>query len=237
MEPGPHPLFLIPKPAFRSTDAVWFSKSPVDVNTLMEYTKDMVSDLSGTNMKAITNKSGRGVGITRMVEAGVPTALAMTHTGHRDAKSSSKYDQSSAQAKNWALQRIVAGETSTGKKLRYDDVLREEMKKSEIENSKSVEIVCYDDAKGFSTVLLGVLSRDELSRQNQVNQADRCGYTITDTWTDSYKCLKLKIPDNRFVCSASSFIVHPQEKNSGSTNCVSSGESSAGDGGGVSLRA
>ncbi|KAL3682593.1 hypothetical protein R1sor_000615 [Riccia sorocarpa] len=119
------------KTKFKNSDAVWFCKSPVGVNTLRDYMKNMVKDLPGTNVKAITNKSGRGLGITRMVEAGVPTLVAMGQTGHPDPKSFDKYDRSSEHAKNRVIQRIVSGEISHGRKLKFSDVFHEELEKTE----------------------------------------------------------------------------------------------------------
>ncbi|KAL3685410.1 hypothetical protein R1sor_003432 [Riccia sorocarpa] len=126
-EPPPHPLFLTPKQRRKSTDLVWYLKSPVGVNTLSSYMKEMVEDLPDISHKAITNKSGRGVGISRMVQSGVPTALGMLQTGHRDPKSFIKYDQTSEEVKNRAMQRIICGEVRDGRILTFDEALADEM--------------------------------------------------------------------------------------------------------------
>ncbi|KAL3694374.1 hypothetical protein R1sor_008025 [Riccia sorocarpa] len=97
------------------------------VNTLSSYMKDMVEDLPDIRDKVITNKSGRGVGISRMVQSGVPTTFGMLQTGHRDPKSFVKYDQTSAEVKNRAIQRIISGEVRDGKRLTFDEAFDEEM--------------------------------------------------------------------------------------------------------------
>ncbi|KAL3696192.1 hypothetical protein R1sor_010268 [Riccia sorocarpa] len=123
----PHPLFLTPKQRLKSTDLVWYAKSAVGVNTLSSYMKEMVEDLPDISYKTITNKSGRGIEISRVVQSGVPTALGMLQTGHRDPKSFTKYDQTLDQLENRAVQRIISGEVRNGRTLTFDEALDDEI--------------------------------------------------------------------------------------------------------------
>lgn len=68
--PPPHPLFLTPIHNVKTDrQNVWFMVTPVGHNKLAKISKRLTEDLPELKDKSITNKTGRGVAISRMSDA------------------------------------------------------------------------------------------------------------------------------------------------------------------------
>jgi hypothetical protein len=95
---GIQPFFLTPKLKLKSSDSVWFLKTPVEKNTLSKICKELIEG-AGIEAKGrmFSNKIPRRIGISRMEATHVPIEKGMRITGHRyfylfrDHKSYAKY--------------------------------------------------------------------------------------------------------------------------------------------------
>ena len=87
-------------------------KSPVGKNTLNNMTKDMAIEVDVLKNKRITNKTGRSVGISRMVGANVPIEKAMERIGHRSSKGFLQYDRTAKSINDRTLSGIIWGKSN-----------------------------------------------------------------------------------------------------------------------------
>lgn len=127
----PHPLFLTPIHNVKTDrQNVWFMVTPVGHNKLAKISKMLTEDLHELKDKSITNKTGRGVAISRMSDALVPVEDGMKISGHRDQKSYTQYDQGQSDCKGRAMQRCISGELLNGRVLMFDEAFSEEMERS-----------------------------------------------------------------------------------------------------------
>jgi hypothetical protein len=120
-------MFLVPKPKFRSTDQVWFLKSPVGKNPLGRTVKALVEGTERINKegRTFTNKTPRRIGISRMEEGLVPVEKGMRITGHRDMKSYAKYNSCLPDSEQRACQDLISGDSALakGKAVNYLDLV------------------------------------------------------------------------------------------------------------------
>jgi hypothetical protein len=81
---GVQPFFLTPKLKLKSSNSVWFLKTPVGKNTLNKICKELIE---GVGIKAkgrvFSNKTPRRIGISRMEAVYVPIEKGMYIMGHR----------------------------------------------------------------------------------------------------------------------------------------------------------
>jgi hypothetical protein len=81
---GVQPFFLTPKLKLKSSDYVWFLKTPIGKNTLSKICKELIEG-AGIEAKGceFSNKTPRRIGISKMEVALVPVEKGMRITGHR----------------------------------------------------------------------------------------------------------------------------------------------------------
>jgi hypothetical protein len=121
------PMFLVPKPKFRSTNQVWFLKFPVGKNPLGKTVKALVEGTEGINKegRTFTNKTPRRIRISRMEEGLVPVEKGMRITSHRDMKSYAKYNACLPDSEQRACQDLISGDSALvkGKAVNYLDLV------------------------------------------------------------------------------------------------------------------
>jgi hypothetical protein len=127
-----HPFFLTPIRKFREKKRVWFKPCSVGRNQLAEYTKLLAKAVPCLAGKRISNKTGRGVGITRLNEGLVPIAKAMETTGHHKMDTFEKYNQEILFFSERATQHVLSGEMRDGIPILYEDTYKEEMERFKI---------------------------------------------------------------------------------------------------------
>jgi hypothetical protein len=88
-------------------------------NTIADFTKVIVRDVPALSGKKISNKTGRGVGITHLNEGMVPM----------DAFE--KYNREKKFISEHAMQRVLSGEFRNGRPLLYQDAYKEECERYE----------------------------------------------------------------------------------------------------------
>ncbi len=86
-----HPLFLTPKIEYlTSKNQVWYMKTPVGKNPLCLLNKQLTTDLFSLKGKQITDKTSKGITMSRMADALVSIEYGMKVFGHCDSKSYAK---------------------------------------------------------------------------------------------------------------------------------------------------
>jgi hypothetical protein len=100
-------------------------------NTIADFTKVIVRDVPALSGKKISNKTGRGVGITHLNEGMVPIEKAMEATGHRSMDAFEKYNREKKFISEHAMQRVLSGEFRNGRPLLYQDAYKEECERYE----------------------------------------------------------------------------------------------------------
>ena len=88
-----HPFFLTSIKKFKASEKVWFKCTPIGRNTILEFTKVIANDVLALSGKKISNKTGRGVGITHLNEGLVFIEKAMEATKYCDIDVFEKYNQ------------------------------------------------------------------------------------------------------------------------------------------------
>jgi hypothetical protein len=83
-KPMPHLLFLRLKPKWKAFDEVWFMSTPIGCNQLCFTINKLTSNFLDLCEKVLSNRTGQGVGITRMEEAFALQEYGMEVIGHRD---------------------------------------------------------------------------------------------------------------------------------------------------------
>ena len=112
---------------------------------MVEYTKLLVKNVFYLIGKQFLNKTGRGVGITRLNEALVPIAKAMETTCHPTMDAFKKYNHEKQILSERATQCIMSGEMQDGTLVSYEDVYKEELEKYKFKVLYLLLMIC-----GFS---------------------------------------------------------------------------------------
>jgi hypothetical protein len=81
---GVQSFFLTSKQKVKTTDTMWFLKTPVGKNILGRICKDLIEGRAGieANGRVFSNKTSRRIGILRMEDAHVPVEKGMRITSH-----------------------------------------------------------------------------------------------------------------------------------------------------------
>jgi hypothetical protein len=105
-----HLFFLTPNKWFKPKDMVWFKCGPIGRNKLADFIKLLARDVPSLVGKRISNKTSRGVGITRLNEGLVPIKKAIATTGHRSMDAFEKYNHEKKALFEKATRCVLFGE-------------------------------------------------------------------------------------------------------------------------------
>jgi len=88
------PLYLTPLRNFQADRDVWFSSTPVGVNTIDTYMKTMANAAGlHTTGKKLTNHSVRKTTVKKLQKQGIPNSCIAAITGHRNEQSLQQYSE------------------------------------------------------------------------------------------------------------------------------------------------
>jgi hypothetical protein len=110
---------LTPIKEFRDRNKVWYMRGPVGRNSLQVYTRLITEDVPSLKGRKITNKTGRGTGMTQLNEALVLVNKAMETTGHPFMDAYKKYNQEKKLISAQATQRVLLGDVKYGRPIMF----------------------------------------------------------------------------------------------------------------------